>query len=137
MARRLSRLHTALYRISRGRIGKRLVDNDMLLLTTHGRRTARSHTVPLLFLAGDESFVVIASWGGRDRHPDWYHNLLDEPMAMATIRAEKKRVLARIAGGPERDVWWGRAVAAHSGYSTYQELTDREIPVVILEPLER
>ena len=62
---RLSRLHTLFYRATGGRVGRRLVDNDMLLLTTTGRRTGKPHTVPLLYLRDDAAFVVFASWGGR------------------------------------------------------------------------
>ncbi len=59
--RRLSRLHTMLYRTTRGRVGRRLVANDMLLLTTRGRTSGKPHTVPLLYLQDGETLVVIAS----------------------------------------------------------------------------
>src|SRR5918994_5462186 len=74
-ARRLSRLHVLVYRLTGGRIGRRLVNNDMLLLTTCGARTGRKHTVPLLYLRDGETLVVIASWGGRPKNPHWFTNL--------------------------------------------------------------
>ncbi len=115
-------------------MGARLVNNDMLLLTTRGRRTGRSHTVPLLYLKGGDALVIIASWGGRDHHPHWYLNLLAEPRAEVHVRGRVWRVEARTAQGTERAAWWQRAVDAHHGYAEYQGRTRREIPVVILEP---
>ena len=133
-ARGLSRLHTVLFRATRGRIGKRLVANDMLLLTTTGRRSGRPHTVPLLYLRDSHRLVVFASWGGRDVHPEWYLNLVASPEAEVELPGERHRVAARTAVGEERDAWWVRALAAYDGYATYQGRTDREIPVVILDP---
>lgn len=132
-ARRLSRLHRAVLRLSGFRIGRRLVANDMLLLTTRGRRSGRPHTVPLLYLGDDGAAVVVASWGGRDHHPDWYLNLLSNPAAQTTIDGERRPVRARTASGVEREHWWRRAVAAYPGYARYQARTEREIPIVILE----
>jgi deazaflavin-dependent oxidoreductase (nitroreductase family) len=110
-----------------------LVDNDILLLTTRGRATGREHTVPLLYLRDGESLVVIASYGGRDRHPEWYLNLVDEPSVSAQIGAERVSFLARTANEGERETWWPRVVAAYSDYAVYQGRTDRQIPVVMLE----
>ena len=133
-AKRLSGLHTLLYRTTRGLVGRRLVDNDMLLLTTTGRRSGDPHTVPLLYLRNGEALVVFASWGGRPFHPEWYLNLLADPAAAVQVLGQRLAVLARTAGGEERDRWWRRAVDAYSGYEAYQGRTDREIPVVFLEP---
>ena len=134
-ARRLSRLHAALYRTTRGRVGKRLVANDMLLLTTRGRRSDKTHTVPLLYLSDGEAVVVIASWGGRDYDPDWYLNLLARPAATVDLGGTSRPVMARIADGEERVIWWRRAQQAYRGYQAYQRRTRREIPIVILEPI--
>jgi deazaflavin-dependent oxidoreductase (nitroreductase family) len=132
--RRLSRLHTFLFRSTGGRLGKRLVDNDMLLLTTTGRRSGRPHTVPLLYLSEGERLVVFASWGGRDVHPEWYLNLVAFPDGDVDLPGGRRRVVGRTAAGDEREVWWQRALTAYDGYALYQGRTDREIPVVILEP---
>ena len=131
--RRLSRLHTWLLRASRGRLGNRLVKNDMLLLTTRGRRTGRTHTVPLLYLRDGDALVIIASWGGRDHHPHWYLNLAADPTAEVSVRGRTWRVKARSAAGTERATWWHRAVDAYPGYAEYQARTHREIPIVVLE----
>ena len=131
-AKHLSTLHTALYRLTRGRIGRRLVDNDILLLSTTGRLTYRTHTVPLLYLRDGHDLVVIASWGGRDRHPEWYLNLLAEPRAIAQINGQSTAVNATTATAERRKQLWPKVLAAYDGYRTYQSRTDREIPVVIL-----
>lgn len=134
MVRRLSRFHAAVYRLSRGLLGRRLVRNDMLLLTTTGARTGRPHTVPLLFLSDGDRLVVIASYGGRPQHPQWYRNLRAHPEATVQVRSRRWRVRARTAGPDERAEWWPRVLAAYHKYRVYESNTDRVIPVVILEP---
>lgn len=133
-ARRLSRLHIGLYRVTRGLLGRRLVRNDMLLLTTTGSRTGRRHTVPLLYLHDDEQLVIIASWGGRPQHPQWYTNLVAHPDVTVQVRGRRWPVRARTADPDERAVWWPRVLAAYQGYQTYESNTDRLIPVVLLRP---
>ena len=133
--KRWSRFHAAVFRVSGGRLGNRLVDNDMLLLTTTGRRTGETHTVPLLYLTEEDRVIVIASYGGRDYYPDWYLNLVARPEV--TVRMPRQSALsmvARTAGAAERETWWPRILGAYDGYATYQARTDREIPVVFLEP---
>lgn len=132
--RRWSRFHVFLYRITGGLLGRRLVDNDMLLLTTHGRESGEPHTVPLLYLTEDDRYVVIASYGGRDNHPDWYMNLIEDPIAKVRTPGCTRTISARTAEPDERAVWWPRILEAYQGYDTYQSRTDREIPVVFLEP---
>jgi deazaflavin-dependent oxidoreductase (nitroreductase family) len=132
-AKHLSTLHTLLYRATRGMIGRRLVNNDMLLLTTVGRRTDKPHTVPLLYLRDGDKLAVVASWGGRDTHPEWYLNLVAEPRVRVQVRDRRMEMSARTASPEERDRLWSQVVAAYDGYPTYQARTAREIPIVILE----
>lgn len=134
--RRWSAFHKHLYRVTGGRIGSRLVDNDMLLLTTTGHRTGRKHTVPLLYLRDGERLVVIASYGGRSEHPVWYRNLDQNPAVTVQIGRVRRKMMAGTATPAERQVWWPRIVATYEGYDEYQSRTDREIPVVFLEPVE-
>ncbi len=134
--RRLSKLHRFVFKMTGGIVGRRLVDNDMLLLTTTGRQTGKAHTVPLLYLRYDRRLVVIASYGGRPQHPSWYLNLVAD--AMVTVQTPSHRFVAKAttAGDEEREKWWPRIVEAYDGYSTYEKRTDRQIPVVFLEPVE-
>lgn len=131
-AKWLSTLHRVLYRLTAGRIGRRLVANDILLLSTVGRVTGKTHTVPLLYLRDGADFVVIASWGGRDQHPEWYLNLLKEPRAEVQIEGHRFAVRARPAGAAERATLWPNVLAAYDGYREYESRTQREIPVVLL-----
>ena len=133
-ARRLSRLHAFVYRLTRGRVGRRLVRNDMLLLTTRGAKTGREHTVPLLYLRAGETIAVIASWGGRPNNPQWFSNLMADPEAVVQVRSERWLVRARAATPEERAEWWPRVLAAYDGYRVYQSHTDRVIPIVFLTP---
>ena len=89
-------------------MGKRLVNNDMLLLTTAGRTTGQAHTVPLLYLAEGESIVLIASYGGRPRHPDWYLNLVATPQVEVELPGRRLEMLARDATDEEHSRWWPR-----------------------------
>ena len=131
--RALSGLHIALYRVTRGLVGRRLAGHDMLLLTTTGRITGRRHTVPLLYLPVKKDLAVIASYGGHPRHPDWYRNLLADPHAEVQVDGERFPVKARPADPAERRRLWALAVAEYPGYAGYQEKTDRLIPVVLLQ----
>jgi deazaflavin-dependent oxidoreductase (nitroreductase family) len=133
-AKHLSTLHSFLYRLTGGRIGRRLVDNDMLLLTTTGRRSGESHTVPLLYLRDGDDLVVIASWGGRERNPEWFINLGADPTAKVQIAGDRFEVRASTADPERRARLWPLVLAAYDGYRIYQSRTSREIPVVILTP---
>jgi deazaflavin-dependent oxidoreductase (nitroreductase family) len=122
-----------LFRRTGGRVGNRLVDNDMLLLTTIGRMTGEPHTVPLLYLRDEDSLVVIASYGGRHHYPDWYLNLVKVPEVSVELPGNTHRMVGRTADSDERARWWPRIVDAYGGYAAYQSRTDREIPVVFLD----
>lgn len=106
----------------------------MLLSSTTGRVSGRPHTIPLLYLEEEEALVLVASWGGRPDHPEWYLNLLADPRAIVQVRGRRWPVRARTADLQERARWWPRLVAAYPGYAGYQSRTDRAIPVVFLEP---
>ena len=129
----LSLLHTTLYRATNGLVGRRLVHNDMLLLTTRGRLTGTDHTVPLLYLRDGGRLVVIASYGGRPDHPEWYLNLVHEPRARVQVLGDRREVMASTMTADERSQWWPRAVEAYGDYATYQARTTREIPIVWLD----
>ena len=132
--RRWSRIHAIAYRLTRGRVGSRLVANDMLLVTTTGHVSGDEHTVPLLFLRDGSRLVIIASYGGRSDHPAWYHNLVADPAVTVQIGGKRHPMVARTADPEERATWWPKVVAAYEGYAEYQSRTDREIPIVFLEP---
>lgn len=131
--RRLSRLHRALYRLSRGRIGAKLVGLPVLLLTTRGRRSGQARTVPLTYFEDGDAIVLVASYGGRPHNPAWFENLVANPQVDVTIGGTRRSLQARVATAEERARLWPRVVAGYSGYGDYQAKTSREIPLVLLE----
>jgi deazaflavin-dependent oxidoreductase (nitroreductase family) len=106
---------------------------EYLLLTTTGRRSGQRHTVPLLYLREDPSVAVIASFGGKPSHPDWYWNLRQDPNVDVQVEGERFTATAREADAEERARLWPRAVAVWPGYAVYQKRTDRRIAIVILD----
>jgi deazaflavin-dependent oxidoreductase (nitroreductase family) len=104
----------------------------MLLLTTTGRTTGVRHTVPLLYLRCHDRLIVVASYGGRPEHPEWYRNLSARPQVSVQIRgAHEKREATTMTDG-ERTEWWPKIVDAYDDYAVYQSRTDRQIPLIWL-----
>ena len=129
-----SRLHTPLYRLTGGRVAGRFRGIPILLLTTTGRKSGKPHTWPLLYFRNEGRYVLIASNWGQNHHPAWLLNLRENPQATIEIGRQRIDVTAEEASGDERDHLWQGAVGAYSGYSRYQQRTDRPIPVVVLTP---
>ncbi|TML98388.1 MAG: nitroreductase family deazaflavin-dependent oxidoreductase [Actinobacteria bacterium] len=127
--------HTCIYRATNGLIGHRFLGAPPVLLLDHiGAKSGIKRTTPLVYVADEPDVVIVASKGGHPRHPAWYHNLRANPDTTVQIGAERRAVRARVAGPEERERLWPKAVATYSGYQGYQQRTDREIPLVILEP---
>ncbi len=106
-----------------------------LLLTTTGRKSGEPRMLPLLYQQVDAGFVIIASKGGAPSHPAWFLNLLENPGCEIRVGSDYYRVTARIAEGDERAELWQVMVDLYAPYDEYQAKTDRQIPVVVLEPL--
>jgi deazaflavin-dependent oxidoreductase (nitroreductase family) len=106
-----------------------------LLLTTVGRKSGKSLTMPLIFGRSGKDYVIVASKGGAPSHPAWYLNLEASPEVRLQVRAEKFAARARTAQGAERASLWTKMVDIFAPYAQYQTKTDREIPVVILTPV--
>jgi len=130
------RVHTFLYRSSNGVIGGRIANSPVLLLTTKGRRSGKDRTVPLLYLVDGSILVLVASNGGAVKHPTWWLNLQARPEAWVQIKGIRRRVKAEQASAAEKQRLWPRLIAMYPGYKRYQEITDRDIPVVILRSIE-
>jgi deazaflavin-dependent oxidoreductase (nitroreductase family) len=105
----------------------------MLLLSTVGRYTGAEHTVPLLYLRDGDRLIVIASYGGRPEHPEWYCNLVEHPQASVQILRNHAEVVATTMTDDERAEWWPEVVNGYGDYAVYQSRTDRQIPIVWLD----
>ena len=131
----MSRIHRAVYRASRGFLGSR-IEGPVLLLTTVGRKTGRPWTAPLLYLTEEPGWAVIGSYGGDPQHPQWWLNLKTNPNATVQIKSAKIAVRAREAAGEERDRLWLEFVSMYSGYTEYEQRTNRSFPIAVLEPID-
>lgn len=127
-----STLNRCLYRATGGVIGSRFGKARILLLTTTGRKSGRTRTVPLLYVNDGKDFVLIASNAGDDRHPAWWLNLRSEPRGEVQIGWAKAKVIARQATAEEQARLWPSITAVYPGYDEYTKRTSRRIPVVIL-----
>lgn len=137
-----AKANVALFRLTNGRIGAKWRIGagwrkpvPVLLLDHVGRRSGKRFTTPLLFMPDGADVVVVASQGGLPRHPQWFHNLVAHPETAVHLPGERARpVRARVAGADERAALWPRLVDVYADFDNYASWTDREIPVVVLEP---
>ena len=129
-------VHKGLLRLSGGRLGWTAADMPVLELTTTGRRSGRPRPVMLTSpLMDGDRIVIVASKGGEDTHPAWFLNLREDPQVTVSMKgAPGMSMLASIASPGERDRLWPIVVDEQARYGGYQENTEREIPLVLLEP---
>jgi deazaflavin-dependent oxidoreductase (nitroreductase family) len=126
--------HVRVYRETDGEEGFRWKrDSTILLLTTTGRKSGEPRTMPLIFDSDDDNYVLVASKGGHDQHPAWYLNLQANPEAEVQVKGDVFKVRARDAEGEERERLWRQMNEMWPDYDRYQERTERQIPVVVLE----
>ena len=138
----MARAQVVAFRLSDGRIGNRWRIGagfrkpvPTLLLEHVGRKSGRRFTTPLLYLEDGPDLVVVASQGGLPKNPQWFANLVAHPDTRVHLRNERGRaVRARVATGSERADLWPRLVDLYADFAKYAAWTDREIPVVVLEP---
>jgi len=133
-----ARVQAEAYEASAGRDAATLRDTDMsiIVLTTLGARSGLLRKTALMRVTDGRSYAVVASRGGAPEHPQWYWNLLANPLVELQDGESKRDYLARELSGDERAAWWDRSVEAYPPYAEYQEKTSRLIPVFVLEPVE-
>jgi deazaflavin-dependent oxidoreductase (nitroreductase family) len=124
----------AQYEATGGKEGAVLQGKPTVILTTTGRKSGKLRKTPLMRVEDGGRYVVVASLGGAPRHPVWYLNLLEHPDVTLQDGADVFDLRARVATPEEKAAWWPRAVEAWPDYANYQAKTERDIPVVILEP---
>jgi deazaflavin-dependent oxidoreductase (nitroreductase family) len=131
----ITKFHEAVFRVSDGKLAARGSGMPVLMLTTTGRKSGHKRTTMLTSpLQEGGRIMLVASKGGADRHPDWFLNLRDDPRVEVTLGGTTRAMTAHVADRAERQALWPRIVADHANYGDYQTRTDREIPVVVLEP---
>lgn len=128
--------HRLLQRLTGGRAGWNIAGMPVIELTTVGRRSGERRATMLTSPVKDgDAWVVVASRGGDDRHPAWFLNLRDDPNVEVVVEARPSvAMLAKIANAEQRARLWPLITAKYANYAGYQEKTDREIPLVLLEP---
>jgi F420H(2)-dependent quinone reductase len=132
---RLTQGHTAVYRVTGGRIGHRAPGAPPMLLLDHvGAKSGAKRTSPLVYVRDGEDVVLVASKGGYPKNPGWFYNLKANPDTEVQVGSQHRPVHARIANPEERKRLWPMALKTYGGYADYQKRTEREIPLVILEP---
>jgi F420H(2)-dependent quinone reductase len=135
LLRRLMAAHTTIYRASNGLIGHRFLSAPPALLLDHvGAKSGTKRTSPLVYGRDGENLVLVASKGGYPKNPAWLHNLKANPDTRVQVGSEIRNVKARVAQGEERERLWKLMVGVYPGYEGYRRRTEREIPLVVLEP---
>lgn len=126
-----------LYESSGGTRGTTLRDTGLpvVVVTSLGARSGRLRKTPLMRVEHGGRYALVASQGGAPEHPTWYHNLRSHPVIELQDGPVKQDMRVRELAGEERSLWWQHAVAAFPNYADYQQRTEREIPVLLAEPL--
>lgn len=137
LGRRSTRIHTAIYRWTRGRLGSRVPgfpDARVGLVDHVGAKSGVQRTSPLIYLEDGGAVVVVASKAGQPTSPAWFHNLMAHPETRVQVGGEVREVRARVASDEERERLYPRFVAVYPAYDFYERnARGRRIPVVILE----
>ena len=138
----MARAQVRVFKLTNGRVGSKWRIGagfrkpvPTLLLDHVGRKSGTAFTTPLLYLEDGPNLVIVASQGGLPKNPQWYPNLVAHPDTTVRVRKEGvRRVRARTADADERAELWPRLVELYADFAKYARWTDREIPIVLLEP---
>jgi len=127
-----------LYESSGGTEGTTLRDTGLpvVVVTSLGARSGKIRKTPLMRVEHEGAYALVASQGGAPVHPTWYHNVTQHPLIELQDGPVRQDMTVREVTGEEKAVWWERAVAAFPNYAEYQRRTDREIPLLVAEPVE-
>jgi deazaflavin-dependent oxidoreductase (nitroreductase family) len=122
------------FRASGGKVGGQFEGAPLLLLHTTGAKTGKARINPVMYQADGDNHVVFASKGGAPTNPDWYHNLVANPRASIEVGDKTINVVAHVADDETRERLWPTWKQQYPGFAEYEAKTDRQIPVVVLEP---
>jgi deazaflavin-dependent oxidoreductase (nitroreductase family) len=127
--------HVDRYLATDGEEGHEWQGTTCLLLTTTGRKSGEQRTTPLIYQRSGNDYLVVASKGGAPSPPDWFFNLDANPDVTVQVLADRFPARARVARAEEKPQMWQIMTKAWPAYDDYQAKTEREIPVVVLEPV--
>ena len=122
------------FRANGGKVGGPFDGAPLLLLHTKGAKTGEERVSPVMYRADGDRLVVFASKAGAPTNPSWYHNLRANPHVTVEVGTDTRSVVARVADGDERTRLWEAHKRDWPGFADYERKTDRQIPVVVLEP---
>jgi deazaflavin-dependent oxidoreductase (nitroreductase family) len=136
--RLIGRFHVWLWKLTSGKLGDAFGRLPFMMLTTRGRKTGRKRTTPVLYLQHGADLIVVASFGGNDKHPAWYLNLEHHPKAETMINGERRSLIAHRVSPEEKQLIWPRLVELYPNFTIYQQRTRRDIPLLRLsDPAHR
>lgn len=121
------------FRMNGGTASGPLAVTPLLLLTTIGARSGRSHTKPLTYTRDGSRLVIIAAKQGSPTNPDWYHNIVADPHVTVEVGKETFRAIAHIVVGSQRQQLFDRMAAQRPNFLEFQQRTTRQLPVIVLE----
>ena len=128
-----SKFHTMVLRITKGKLMGRLVGLDMLLLTTVGKKTGKKRYTPLLFKKIDSSYYCVGSFGGSEKAPHWYTNILSNPRVEILAEGKFFPAEAQVLEGKAKIEAWNSLSTLYPNFQKYQSRTKRVIPVIKFE----
>lgn len=123
------------FRANGGKVGGHFSGRPILLLHTTGAKSQQERISPTAYVRDGERYIVIASNGGQDTNPNWYHNLVTYPQVTIEVGGETIQTQAAVAEEPERTRLYDKMVEVMPGFGDYRVKTKRKIPVVVLTPV--
>ena len=134
LVRIVTAVHVALYRASGGRLFGKMGQNQVLVLTTTGRKSGQSRSTPLFYVNDGASYIVVASAGGASAPPAWWLNLQANPSGSIEAAGHRQSVTASQVAEEDKPRLWQELARRYPGYDAYQRKTTRVIPLVRLQP---
>jgi len=122
------------FRENAGKVGGRFDGASLLLLHSIGAKSGEERVTPVIYKGDDDRYIIFASYAGGPKNPGWYHNLLAHPQVSIEVGTETVDVVARVTDGAERAAIWEPWKVTVPTFAEYEQRTDREIPVIVLEP---
>ncbi len=133
VVREMTRLHVWLYRRTGGKA--QFPKFPTMLLTTTGRKTGKPRTIPVVYVTDGGRYIIAAAYAGSAQDPTWWLNLQQNPVAELEVLRQKIKVRATQAGFDERERLWRKLAGMYPPFTEYQSRTQRQIPVIVLEPV--